>query len=328
MSATASRTEVTQELALGMYRRMTLIRLFEEHANDLYRSAKMPGLTHLYIGEEAIAVGVCSALRQDDWITSTHRGHGHCLAKGAEVGRMFAELLGKEPGYCRGKGGSMHIADHENGNLGANAIVGGSAGIATGAAYSAKYRGTDQVAVCFFGEGALGQGLVYEVMNMASLWRLPVIYVCENNLYNEYTHYLDATAGEILARPRAFGIEAREVDGQDVRAVYAQTCELVDRARSGGGPAFLLANTYRYHGHHVGDIDRAYYRSKDEEELWRSERDPLAILGTWLEQQKLATADDLIRLTDEARDEVETGLRFALDAPFPDPSEVTEDLYA
>ena len=328
MSATAERTEVTQELALEMYRRMTLIRLFEENANDLYRGAKMPGLTHLYIGEEAIAVGVCSALRRDDWITSTHRGHGHCLAKGAEVGRMFAELLGREPGYCRGKGGSMHIADHENGNLGANAIVGGSSGIATGAAFSAKYRGTDQVAVCFFGEGALGQGLVYEVMNMAALWQLPVVYVCENNLYNEYTHYLEVTAGDILARPRAFGIEAREVDGQDVRAVYAETNELVQRARSGGGPAFLLANTYRFHGHHVGDIDRAYYRAKEEEELWRGERDPLAILGTWLESKGFATGEDLVRITDEARTAVDAGREFALGAPFPDPSEVTEDLYA
>jgi len=328
VSATASRSEISTELALEMYRRMTQIRLFEEQANDLYRSAKMPGLTHLYIGEEAIAVGVCSALRQDDWITSTHRGHGHCLAKGADVSRMFAELLGKEAGYCRGKGGSMHIADHENGNLGANAIVGGSAGIATGAAYSAKFRGTDQVAVCFFGEGALGQGLVYEVMNMASLWQLPVIYVCENNMYNEYTHYLEATAGEILARPKAFGIETREVDGQDVRAVYAATTELVERARSGHGPAFLLANTYRYHGHHVGDVDRAYYRSKDEEALWRDERDPLAIFGRWLEEQKLATPDDLVRITDEARAEIEAGVQFALDAPYPDPSQVTEDLYA
>jgi acetoin:2,6-dichlorophenolindophenol oxidoreductase subunit alpha len=222
----------------------------------------------------------------------------------------------------------MHIADHENGNLGANAIVGGSAGIATGAAYSAKFRGTDQVAVCFFGEGALGQGLVYEVMNMASLWQLPVIYVCENNMYNEYTHYLEATAGEILARPKAFGIEAREVDGQDARAVYAQTSELVERARTGGGPAFLLANTYRYHGHHVGDIDRAYYRPKDEEELWRSERDPLAIFGRWLEEQKLATGEDMKRIEDEARAEVEAGVQFALDAPYPDPSQVTEDVYA
>jgi TPP-dependent pyruvate/acetoin dehydrogenase alpha subunit len=328
MSATASRNEIGAELALEMYRRMTQIRLFEEQANDLYRSAKMPGLTHLYIGEEAIAVGVCSALRKDDWITSTHRGHGHCLAKGADVQRMFAELLGKEAGYCRGKGGSMHIADHENGNLGANAIVGGSAGIATGAAYSAKFRGTDQVAVCFFGEGALGQGLVYEVMNMAALWQLPVIYVCENNMYNEYTHYLEATAGDILGRPKAFGIETREVDGQDVRAVYAVTAELVERARNGNGPAFLLANTYRYHGHHVGDVDRAYYRSKDEEALWRDERDPLAIFGRWLEEQKLATPDDLGRITDEARAEIEAGVQFALDAPFPDPSQVTEDLYA
>src|SRR6516165_6880816 len=216
-----------------MYEQMLKIRVFEEHVNALYLSAKMPGLAHLYIGEEAVAVGVCQALRREDYITSTHRGHGHCLAKGAEVGRMFAELLGREAGYCRGKGGSMHIADHANGNLGANAIVGGSSGIATGAAFSAKRRGTDQVAVCFFGEGALGQGIVYEVMNMASLWSLPVIYVCENNLYNEYTHYLEATAGEILARPRAFGIEAREVNGQDARVVYATTAELVARARAG-----------------------------------------------------------------------------------------------
>ncbi|HEX6763158.1 MAG TPA: thiamine pyrophosphate-dependent dehydrogenase E1 component subunit alpha [Gaiellaceae bacterium] len=328
MSATASPAALDAGPALAMYSRMTLIRLFEEQANELYRSAKMPGLTHLYIGEEGVAVGVCSALRRDDWITSTHRGHGHCLAKGAEPARMFAELLGKEAGYCRGKGGSMHIADHENGNLGANAIVGGSAGIATGAAFSAKRRGTDQVAVCFFGEGALGQGLLYEVMNMAALWCLPVLYVCENNLYNEYTHYLEATAGEILARPRAFGIESREVNGQDIRAVHAETEELVARARSGGGPAFLLANTYRYHGHHVGDVDRTYYRSKDEEQLWRDERDPLALHGEWLEANGLATAVDLRRLEDEARALIERGLAFALEAPFPDPGQVTEDVFA
>jgi TPP-dependent pyruvate/acetoin dehydrogenase alpha subunit len=327
MTATTSATVVGSELALEMYRRMTLIRLFEEQANELYRSAKMPGLTHLYIGEEAVAVGVCSALRRDDWITSTHRGHGHCLAKGAEPGRMFAELLGKEAGYCRGKGGSMHIADHENGNLGANAIVGGSTGIATGAALSARRRGTDQVAVCFFGEGALGQGILYEVMNMASLWSLPVIYVCENNLYNEYTHYLEVTAGDILTRPRAFGIETREVDGQDVRAVYAITAELVARARAGGGPAFLLANTYRYHGHHVGDVDRSYYRTKEEEQLWRDERDPLALLGSWLEEQGHVTAEELRRIEDEARSEIERDLAFALEAPFPDASQVTEDVY-
>ncbi len=328
MTTTAPGTPIAAEFALEMYGRMTLIRLFEQQVNELYRSAKMPGLAHLYIGEEAVAVGVCSALRRDDWITSTHRGHGHCLAKGAEPGRMFAELLGKEAGYCRGKGGSMHIADHENGNLGANAIVGGSAGIATGAAFSASRRGTDQVAVCFFGEGALGQGVVYEVMNLASLWSLPVIYICENNLYNEYTHYLETTAGEILARPRAFGIETRAVDGQDVRAVYATTAELVERARAGEGPGFLVANTYRYHGHHVGDIDRSYYRSEEEEQVWREERDPLIVLGSWLVDQKLVSARDLMRVGQEARATIEEGLAFALDAPYPDPSEVTEDVYA
>jgi acetoin:2,6-dichlorophenolindophenol oxidoreductase subunit alpha len=313
---------------LELYRAMTSIRLFEEQVNELYRGAKMPGLAHLYIGEEAVAVGVCSALRQDDYITSTHRGHGHCLAKGADVGLMFAELLGKEAGYCKGKGGSMHIADHANNNLGANAIVGGSTGIATGAAFSAKRRGTDQVAVCFFGDGALGQGLLYEVMNMASLWSLPVIYVCENNLYNEYTHYLEVTAGSILDRPRSFGIPAVEVDGQDVRAVHAATTELVGRARRGEGPSFLLCNTYRQHGHHVGDVDRAYYRSKEEEQEWRVDRDPIALLGRWLVEQGIADAAALDALEAEAREEIERGVQFALDSPFPEPGEVTDDVYA
>jgi acetoin:2,6-dichlorophenolindophenol oxidoreductase subunit alpha len=326
-SATTGETP-TDAQVLAMFRAMTTIRLFEEQVNELYRSAKMPGLAHLYIGEEAVAVGVCHALRRDDYITSTHRGHGHCLAKGADVGRMFAELLGKEAGYCRGKGGSMHIADHANGNLGANAIVGGSTGIATGAAYSAKRRGTDQVAVCFFGDGALGQGLLYEVMNIASLWLLPVIYVCENNLYNEYTHYLEATAGSILDRARSFGIPAVGVDGQDVRAVHSATAKLVARARLGEGPGFLLCNTYRYHGHHVGDVDRAYYRSKEEEAEWAGDRDPIAILASWLLAQGIADGATIGSVTAEAQDEVERGLRFALDASFPAPSEVTEHVFA
>ncbi|HSR26031.1 MAG TPA: thiamine pyrophosphate-dependent dehydrogenase E1 component subunit alpha [Candidatus Eisenbacteria bacterium] len=312
---------------LELYRRMLLIRHFEEQVDDLYRSARMPGLAHLYIGEEAVAVGVCAALRDDDYITSTHRGHGHCLAKGAAVDRMFAELLGREAGYCRGKGGSMHIADQERGNLGANAIVGGSAGIATGAAMSARWRGTDQVAVCFFGDGALGQGLLYEAMNMASLWRLPVVYVCENNLYNEYTHYSETTAGDLAARSRAFGIETAEVDGQDVLAVRDAASAAVARARGGGGPSFLLCHTYRYRGHHVGDVDRSYYRSREEEESWRRERDPIARLA-----QRLAAAgarpDQLEALDEEARSEVAAGVQFALAAPFPDPHEVTEDVYA
>src|SRR5258707_3615293 len=202
----------------------------------------------------------------DDDITSTHRGQGHCLAKGASRDRMFAELVRKEAGYCRGKGGSMQIADPATGNLGANAIVGGSAGIATGAAFSSKHLGTKQVTVCFFGEGALGQGVLYEVMNLASLWKLPVIYACENNLYNEYTHYTETTAGDLLARGSAFGLHAESVNGQEVLAVYPSAQRLVERARRGEGPAFLLCNTYRYTGHHVGDINREYYRSKKEEQ--------------------------------------------------------------
>ena len=258
-----------------IYRRMVMIREFEEQVNELYTRALMPGLAHLYIGEEAVAVGICEALQQKDYITSTHRGHGHCLAKGASPDRMFAELLGKEAGYCRGKGGSMHIADPATGNLGANAIVGGSTGIATGAALSSSRLGTGQVTVCFFGEGALGQGVLYEVMNLAALWKLPVLYVCENNLYNEYTHYSETTAGDMLSRGAAFGVHAEGVDGQDVRAVYTTAQRLVERARKGEGPAFLVCNTYRYHGHHVGDINREYYRSKQEEQEWKTKRDPI-----------------------------------------------------
>jgi TPP-dependent pyruvate/acetoin dehydrogenase alpha subunit len=318
---------VGPELGLRMYEHMQRIRTFEEHVNQLYRSAKMPGLAHLYIGEEAVAVGVCEALRKDDYITSTHRGHGHCLAKGAAPDRMYCELLGKEDGYCRGKGGSMHIADHENGNLGANAIVGGSAGIATGAAFSARARGTDQVSVCFFGEGALGQGVLYEVMNMAALWKLPVVYVCENNLYNEYTHYSETTAGEIGARPAAFGIPVEEVDGQDVRAVHAAAVRMVERARTGDGPSFLVCNTYRFHGHHVGDVDRAYYRSKEEESSWADERDPLRLLGEWLLADGGASRDALERIERQVSEEVEAAVAYALEAPFPDPGEVDQHVH-
>ena len=328
--ATQTRAEAAtgEELALRMYAQMLRIRAFEETVNELYRSAKMPGLAHLYIGEEAVAVGVCEALRRSDVITSTHRGHGHCLAKGASVDRMFCELLGKEAGYCRGKGGSMHIADHENGNLGANAIVGGSTGIATGAAFSAKARGTDDVAVCFFGEGALGQGVLYEVMNMAALWKLPVIYACENNLYNEYTHYSETTAGELRARPAAFGMQVAEVDGQDVRAVYAAASRAVERGRRREGPSFLICGTYRYHGHHVGDVDRAYYRSGEEEERWRSERDPIGVLGGWLLAEGVADESALERIEAEVASEVAAAAEYALAAPYPQPEEVGEDVYA
>lgn len=323
---TEARVDVEQYL--HMYQQMAKIREFEEKANELYTNAIMPGLAHLYIGQEAVAVGVCEALAREDYITSTHRGHGHCLAKGAAVDRMFAELLGKEAGYCRGKGGSMHIADQDTGNLGANAIVGGSAGIATGAAFSAKRLGTRRVAVCFFGEGALGQGLLYETMNLAQLWKLPVIYVCENNLYNEYTHYTETTAGDLTARAKAFGMPAETVDGQDVRAAYHTAHNLVERARGGEGPAFLLCNTYRYRGHHVGDINRAYYRSKAEEQEWTTTRDPIKILGDWLVGQRLTDRKTLDQIHADVKSEIEAAVQFAMKAPYPDVSEVDQDVYA
>jgi pyruvate dehydrogenase E1 component alpha subunit len=321
-------TGTAQEKWLHAYRQMVGIRSFEEQVNEVYTRALMPGLAHLYSGEEAIAVGICEALRIDDYITSTHRGHGHCLAKGASPDRMFAELLGKEAGYCRGKGGSMHIADPATGNLGANAIVGGSVGIATGAAFAAKTLGTDRVAVCFFGEGALGQGSLYEVMNLAQLWKLPVIYVCENNQYNEYTHFAETTAGTILGRATAFGLEAASVDGQDVRAVNEVATRLVKRARSGDGPSFLQCDTYRYSGHHVGDINREYYRSKQEEHLWKTDRDPILVLGKWLIEQGYADAATLEHISIELRGVMEAAVKFAIAAPYPSVDEVEMHVYA
>ena len=241
---------------------------------------------------------------------------------------MFAELLGKKAGYCKGKGGSMHIADPATGNLGANAIVCGSAGIATGAAFSARCLGTGQVAICFFGEGALGQGVLYEEMNLAQLFKLPVIYVCENNLYTEYTHYSETTAGDILMRATAFGLEAASVDGQDVRAVNGIAQRLVDRARRGDGPGLLLCNTYRYHGHHVGDINREYYRSKQEEQKWKTERDPIANFGKWLVEQRLADQTTLNQMQSVVESEMKKAVDFAVAAPYPTVDEVDEDVYA
>ena len=320
--------EVDREDWLHMYEQMAKIRTFEEHVNELYQSAKMPGLAHLYIGEEAIAVGVCQALQRDDYITSTHRGHGHCLAKGASLDRMFCELLGREPGYCLGKGGSMHIADQDTGNLGANAIVGGSAAIATGAAFSSKRLGNGRVAVCFFGEGALGQGLVYESMNMAQLWKLPVVFICENNLYNEYTHHHETTAGSMKARAEAFGLMTSEVNGQNVREVHESAARLIERARRGDGPAFMLCHTYRYTGHHVGDINRAYYRTKDEELDWKTNRDPLKLLADWMTENKMADAGIFQQIESSVQAEVAAAVEYALNAPFPAPDEVSLHVYA
>jgi len=321
-------SNIDNEQLMRMFRRMVMIRQFEENANDLYTRALMPGITHLYSGEEAIAVGVCEALRSDDYITSTHRGHGHCVAKGAALDRMFAELLGKEAGYCKGKGGSMHIADPDTGNLGANAIVGGSMGIATGAALSAKRQGNGRVAVCFFGDGALGQGLLYEVMNMAALWKLPVIYVCENNLYNEYTHNSETIAGDILTRAKGFGVPGVSVDGQDVQAVHDAAKKLIDNARAGGGPQFLLCSTYRFTGHHVGDVNREYYRSKQEEQLWKTERDPITLFSNWLIEQKIADRARLDQIKLEVEAEMKKAVQFAMESPYPAVDKVDQDIYA
>ncbi len=323
-----SRAKNNTEGYLRMYRQMVRIRAFEDQANQLYLSAKMPGLTHMYSGQEAVAVGICEALTDDDRITSTHRGHGHCVAKGAEFKAMFCELLGKEEGYCRGKGGSMHIADQSHGNLGANAIVGGSMGIATGSALTAKMQDTGHATVCFFGDGATAQGLWYEVMNMAALWRLPVIYACENNGYSEYTRTDEIAAGSLRARAEAFGIESFEVDGQDVLAVNDLAQRLAARCRKGEGPFFVELHTYRYHGHHVGDINRDYYRARDEEAEWKTHRDPIANFGKWLQAEKLASADELAAIDDDVRAEAAAAVDYALQARYPARSEVDMHVFA
>jgi len=312
---------------LRMYRQMVRIRAFEDQANSLYLSAKMPGLTHMYSGQEAVAVGICEALTREDKITSTHRGHGHCVAKGADFKEMFCELLGRAEGYCGGKGGSMHIADQSNGNLGANAIVGGSMGIATGAALSAKRLGRKDVTVCFFGDGATAQGLLYEVMNMAALWNLPVIYACENNGYSEYTKTAEIAAGSLTARAEAFGIESFRVDGQDVLAVNELAEKLVARCRKGEGPFFVQLDTYRYHGHHVGDINRDYYRSKEEEALWKNERDPIVNFGRWLTAEGLASTGELAAIDAEVKADADAAVAYALAAPFPEPSQVGRHVF-
>ena len=323
----AAETKSNTEDYLRMYSQMARIRTFEDNANQLYLSAKMPGLTHMYSGQEAVAVGICEALKVTDKITSTHRGHGHCVAKGANFKEMFCELLGKEEGYCRGKGGSMHIADQSNGNLGANAIVGGSMGIATGSAFTSKLLGKDDVSVCFFGDGATAQGILYEVMNMAALWNLPVIYACENNGYSEYTKTEEIAAGSITARAEAFGIEAFTVDGQDVLAVNKLTEQLVARSRKGEGPFFIELLTYRYHGHHVGDINREYYRTKEEELVWKTERDPITRFAAWLTKEGIATEDELATIQAEILADATAAVEYALAAKYPDESEVDQHVF-
>jgi pyruvate dehydrogenase E1 component alpha subunit len=295
---------------------------------EQYRHGRMRGTTHAYIGQEAIAVGACAALDRHDYITSTHRGHGHCLAKGGDPRRMMAELLGKATGYCKGKGGSMHIADLDLGILGANGIVGGGIAIATGAAYSADLRGSRQVAVCFFGDGASNQGILMEAANMAALWKLPVIYLCEENKYAEFSPSLPFIAIErIELKARAFGLPGLTVDGNDVLAVYEAVRQAADRARRGEGPTLLVAQTYRIEGHTVGDP--LTYRPSGEAEAWKSpEKDPIDRLGRYLVEQSAFAPEELARLQQKAEDEIEAAVQFALDSPDPEIATLWEDVYA
>lgn len=315
-----------KEAVIDIYRKMLTIRRFEEAIFDLYRGGKMPGLAHLYSGEEAVAVGVCAALNENDTITSTHRGHGHILAKGGEPRRMMAEVTGRVDGYCRGKGGEMHIADFSLGILGANGIVGGGLGIATGAAFSAKKRGSGQVSVAFFGEGAINQGIFYETLNMASLWKLPLIYVCENNQYGEYTPWQNVSAGKrLIDRAIAMGATGVEVDGNDPLEVYEATTEAAERARKGEGPTLIMCLTFRYTGHHVGEPGKGY-RTDEETEEWHR-RDPIPRFEKYMIENGIASGSDVEELQVEVAETIREAVEFALSAPYPDVSELTQHVF-
>jgi pyruvate dehydrogenase E1 component alpha subunit len=319
-------TNPAKEKLVGMYKRMLEIRFFEEKVFDLYAQNLVPGTIHLYLGEEAVAVGVCSILRKDDYITSTHRGHGHCIAKGAELKRTMAEILGKKTGYCKGKGGSMHIADFSIGMLGATAVVGAGLPIAVGAGLSAKIRKTDQVVACFFGEGASNQGTFHESINMASTWKLPVIFVCENNLYAMGTRQSRVMAIENVAdRAVAYGIPGVVVDGNDVLAVYEAAQKAVERARKGEGPTFIECKTYRLKGH--SRVDPAKYRPKEEVEEWLA-KDPIKRFKEKLLQTNTLTESEIQQIEKEVSDEIEEAVKFAVESPYPAPEEALEDVYA
>jgi len=305
---------------------MLEIRFFEEKVFELYGQNLVPGTIHLYAGEEAVAVGVCANLRKDDYIVSTHRGHGHCIAKGARLDKTMAEILGKKTGYCEGKGGSMHIADFNIGMLGATAVVGAGIPIATGAGLSIKLRGTDQVTACFFGDGASNQGTFHEGINMAAIWKLPVLFVCENNLYAMGTHQTRVMLIENIAkRAVAYGIPGVSVDGNDVIAVYEAAQEAVKHARSGSGPTLIECKTYRHKGH--SRFDPATYRPKEEVEEW-IEKDPIQRLKRRLLEQWNISNEETTQIEKEVADAVETAVKFAMGSPYPAPEEALEDVYA
>ncbi len=314
-----------KSLLLKMYEQMLTIRHFEERAGREFAAGKIPGFVHLYAGEEAVAVGVCTHLTDDDFITSHHRGHGHCIAKGVDVQAMVAELLGREAGACRGKGGSMHIADVHKGMLGANGIVGGGFPLAAGAGLTAKFNGRGQVAVCFFGDGASNQGTFHEGLNLASIWKLPVIFVAENNGYAESTPVTyHMSCRDIAERAVSYDMPGVTVDGLNVLAVYEAIGEAVARARRGEGPSLIECKTYRYYGHFEGDT--ITYRTKEELASFMA-RDPIQALRQSLQDHDMASAEELDAIDKQVQARIDEAWRFAEAAPFPAPEEALTDVY-
>ncbi len=317
---------IDNQKLIEMYRTMVRIRTFEERVSKEFAAGNIPGFVHVYIGEEATATGACANLGTEDFITSTHRGHGHLIAKGGLTDRMMAELYGKETGYCRGKGGSMHIADTEIGILGANGIVGAGITLAAGAALSAKMRGTDQVTICFLGDGASNRGTFHEGVNLAAIWQLPVVYIIENNLYAEKTRISETyRLPDLSARAGAFGIPDVTVDGNDVVAVYETVGEAVGRARRGEGPTLVESKTYRMHGHFEGDPQT--YKSKEEVEAWRK-KDPIDGFGKRLAETGVMDQAAAEAVQVEITAEIEAAVKFAVDSPAPAPEKTLEDVFA
>ncbi len=308
------------------YTTMVRIRKFEETINEYFLKGEIPGFVHLYIGEEAIGTGVCANLLDTDFITSTHRGHGHTIAKGAKVKYMMAEIFGKKTGYCKGKGGSMHIADFSVGMLGANGVVGGGYTLATGAALASKLQNKDNVSVCFFSDGASNRGTFHEAINMAAAWKLPAIFVCENNQWASTTPYRTTTAIENIAdRAIGYGIPGVIVDGNDVFEVYKEAEKAVDRARSGGGPTLIEAKTYRIKGHFVGDPEM--YRTKEEVKKVMEENDPIVRFKEKATEKGLMTEKEMQEIDKKIEKEISEALKFASESPSPEPEELYQDLY-
>ena len=317
--------DLTHEQLSKFLLTMKRIRLFEERVASLFADGRLPGFVHLYIGEEAVATGICAALQETDYISSTHRGHGHLIAKGGDLKKMMAELYGKRTGYCKGKGGSMHIADIDLGILGANGIVGGGLPIATGAALACQYQDNNQVAVCFFGDGASNQGTTHEAMNLAACWKLPVVYVAENNQFGEFTHQSKhQTIQDIASRATAYDIPGIIVDGNDVVAVYEAALEAVARARQSKGPTLLECKTYRVRGHFEGDP--ASYRDEKEAQEWL-ERDPIKQHETRLLEMSVISPQDLEEMNSKIKEELDQAVKFAEESPLPESTELLEDVY-